>query len=45
MKTMLKAALDIAIRLEAAGFDVILDDRDERPGSEVQGRRSGGYPL
>jgi len=31
-ESLLKAATDIATRLEAAGFDVILDDRNERPG-------------
>ncbi len=31
----------IAAELEAAGFDVLLDDRDERAGSQIQGCRSG----
>src|ERR1700680_2749063 len=31
-ETVRAAAEDIAKRLEGAGFDVILDDRDERPG-------------
>jgi len=32
-ETLLRAAIDLAAQLEAAGFDVILDDRDERPES------------
>jgi prolyl-tRNA synthetase len=31
-ENLLNTAVDIATRLEAAGFDVLLDDRDERPG-------------
>jgi prolyl-tRNA synthetase len=41
----LKAALDIATRLEAAGFDVILDDRDERPGVKFKDADLVGIPF
>jgi prolyl-tRNA synthetase len=40
-----KAALDIATRLEAAGFDVILDDRDERPGVKFKDADLVGIPF
>src|ERR1700680_3331015 len=30
--TLLKTAVDIATRLEAEGYDVLLEDREERPG-------------
>jgi prolyl-tRNA synthetase len=42
---VLKAALDIATRLEAAGFDVILDDRDERPGVKFKDADLVGIPF
>jgi prolyl-tRNA synthetase len=42
---VLKAALDIATRLEAAGFDVILDDRDERPGVKFKDADLVGVPF
>jgi prolyl-tRNA synthetase len=42
---VLKAALDIATRLEAAGFDVILDDRDERPGVKFKDADLVGIPY
>lgn len=38
------AAEDIAKRLEAAGFDVILDDRDERPGVKFKDADLVGIP-
>ena len=38
-------ALDIAARLEAAGFDVILDDRDERPGVKFKDADLVGIPF
>jgi prolyl-tRNA synthetase len=38
------AAEDIARRLEAAGFDVILDDRDERPGVKFKDADLVGIP-
>jgi prolyl-tRNA synthetase len=44
-ETLLKAALDIATRLEAAGFDVILDDRDERPGVKFKDADLVGIPF
>ena len=40
-----KAAEDIARRLEAAGFDVILDDRDERPGVKFKDADLVGIPF
>jgi prolyl-tRNA synthetase len=42
---VLKAALDIATRLEGAGFDVILDDRDERPGVKFKDADLVGIPF
>jgi prolyl-tRNA synthetase len=42
---VLKAALDIASRLEVAGFDVILDDRDERPGVKFKDADLVGIPY
>ncbi len=42
---VLKAALDIATRLEAAGFDMILDDRDERPGVKFKDADLVGIPY
>jgi prolyl-tRNA synthetase len=39
------AAEDIAQRLEAAGFDVILDDRDERPGVKFKDADLVGIPY
>jgi prolyl-tRNA synthetase len=44
-EAVLKAALDIATRLEAAGFDVILDDRDERPGVKFKDADLVGIPF
>jgi prolyl-tRNA synthetase len=38
-------AEDIAKRLEAAGFDVILDDRDERPGVKFKDADLVGIPF
>jgi prolyl-tRNA synthetase len=38
-------AEDIANRLEAAGFDVILDDRDERPGVKFKDADLVGIPF
>ncbi len=40
-----KAAQDIAQRLEAAGFDVVLDDRDERPGVKFKDADLVGIPF
>jgi len=39
------AAEDIAKRLEAAGFDVVLDDRDERPGVKFKDADLIGIPF
>jgi len=39
------AAEDIGHRLEAAGFDVILDDRDERPGVKFKDADLVGIPF
>src|SRR5579862_6074500 len=39
------AAVDIAARLEAAGFDVLLDDRDERPGVKFKDADLVGIPF
>jgi prolyl-tRNA synthetase len=43
--TLLKAAVDIATRLEAEGFDVVLDDRDERPGVKFKDADLVGIPF
>src|ERR1700692_385574 len=43
--SLLNAALDIGQRLEAAGFDVILDDRDERPGVKFKDADLVGIPF
>ena len=42
---VLKAAVDIGTRLESAGFDVILDDRDERPGVKFKDADLVGIPF
>jgi len=39
------AAEDIAKRLEAAGFDLVLDDRDERPGVKFKDADLIGIPF
>ena len=39
------ASEDIAKRLEAAGYDVILDDRDERPGVKFKDADLVGIPF
>jgi prolyl-tRNA synthetase len=44
-ESLLKAAIDIAGSLEAAGFDVILDDRDERPGVKFKDADLVGIPF
>jgi prolyl-tRNA synthetase len=38
------AAEDIAKKLDAAGFDVVLDDRDERPGVKFKDADLVGIP-
>jgi prolyl-tRNA synthetase len=42
---ILSTALDIAGRLEAAGFEVLLDDRDERPGVKFKDADLVGIPF
>jgi prolyl-tRNA synthetase len=42
---LLKTAVDIATRLEADGFDVLLDDRDERPGVKFKDADLVGIPY
>ena len=44
-ESLLNTALDIATRLETAGFDVILDDRDERPGVKFKDADLVGIPF
>ncbi len=44
-ESLLRAAVDIAARLESAGFDVILDDRDERPGVKFKDADLVGIPY
>jgi len=40
-----KTAEEIAGKLEAAGFDVLLDDRDERPGVKFKDADLVGIPY
>jgi len=40
-----KASEDIARQLDAAGFDVLLDDRDERPGVKFKDADLVGIPF
>ena len=40
-----RASEDIARKLEAAGFDVLLDDRDERPGVKFKDADLVGIPF
>jgi prolyl-tRNA synthetase len=42
---LMNTALDITRRLEAAGFDVLLDDRDERPGVKFKDADLVGIPF
>jgi prolyl-tRNA synthetase len=44
-QALLSAAQDIASRLEGAGYDVILDDRDERPGVKFKDADLVGIPY
>jgi prolyl-tRNA synthetase len=44
-ETVKSAAEDIAQRLEAAGFDVLVDDRDERPGVKFKDADLVGIPF
>src|SRR6202521_3961423 len=43
--TLLNTAVDVATRLEAEGFDVLLDDRDERPGVKFKDADLVGIPF
>ena len=42
---LLKVAQDVTQQLEAAGFDVLLDDRDERPGVKFKDADLVGMPF
>jgi prolyl-tRNA synthetase len=42
---LLSAALDVTHRLEAAGYEVLLDDRDERPGVKFKDADLVGIPF
>ena len=44
-ETVKSAAEDIAKRLQAVGFDVVLDDRDERPGVKFKDADLVGIPF
>ena len=44
-ENLLRAAADIGERLESSGFDVILDDRDERPGVKFKDADLVGIPF
>ncbi|HEY7402836.1 MAG TPA: proline--tRNA ligase, partial [Candidatus Angelobacter sp.] len=44
-ETISKTAEEIAAKLEAAGFDVLLDDRDERPGVKFKDADLVGIPY
>ena len=44
-ESLLTTSVDIAKRLEAAGFDVILDDRNERPGVKFKDADLVGIPF
>ncbi len=42
---LLEVAVELAQKLEAAGFDVLLDDRDERPGVKFKDADLVGIPF
>jgi prolyl-tRNA synthetase len=42
---LMNASLDIAKRLDTAGFEVLLDDRDERPGVKFKDADLVGIPF
>jgi prolyl-tRNA synthetase len=44
-ESLLNTAIDIATRLESAGFDVLLDDRNERPGVKFKDADLVGIPF
>ena len=43
--TLLKTAEEVAQQLESAGFSVLLDDRDERPGVKFKDADLVGIPY
>ncbi len=44
-ESLLNASVEIAQQLEAAGFDVVLDDRNERPGVKFKDADLVGIPF
>ncbi|MGH9511664.1 MAG: proline--tRNA ligase [Terriglobales bacterium] len=44
-ENLLNTAIEIAARLESAGYDVLLDDRDERPGVKFKDADLVGIPY
>ena len=44
-ESLLSVAVEIATQLESAGFDVVLDDRDERPGVKFKDADLVGIPF
>ena len=44
-ESLLQTSVEIAQRLEAAGYDVLLDDRDERPGVKFKDADLVGIPF
>lgn len=44
-ESLSKAAMEIAASLEKAGYDVVLDDRDERPGVKFKDADLVGIPV
>jgi prolyl-tRNA synthetase len=44
-ESLLRAAMEIGTKLEEAGFDVIVDDRDERPGVKFKDADLVGIPF
>jgi prolyl-tRNA synthetase len=44
-ESLTKAAIEIATTLENAGYDVVLDDRDERPGVKFKDADLVGIPV
>ena len=44
-QNLLSTAVDIAGRLESAGYEVLLDDRDERPGVKFKDADLVGIPF
>jgi prolyl-tRNA synthetase len=44
-EALLKAAVEIATTLENTGYDVVLDDRDERPGVKFKDADLVGIPI